>query len=188
MRLRLFVVALLSIFMQTISAQGIRLPEVPRNKPFKQYSEQKRGFWFAAEGGVGSTVEHMRNIQMATLMVTAGYRFSEYLRVGAGVGGHYYFNNSDIRGTSNRVSIPIFANARGSIMSQEIQTAVPYWSLSAGYKSNDGAFVRPGIGMRFGEVRNAFIIAINYEYGELRKTDSEKMKCSSFHLSLGYEF
>lgn len=187
MKMRYFIAMLLASFALTMNAQEIRMPKMPKKKAFKDFSQQEKGIWFAFEAGAGSTAEsNMRNAQIATATATAGYRFSEYLKVGVGVGGGYYFNNSDIRQSGSRVNIPVFVNARGNLMTQEYQTAVPYWNFSIGSRVNDGMFISPGIGFRFGEHRSSFIMAVKYEYGQIKLVDGKKW-CSSFHLSLGYE-
>ncbi len=178
---------LLALMALTVQAQEIRMPQMPKKKPFKDISMQEKGFWFAVEAGTGSTVESgMKNAQMATATFTGGYRFSEYLKVGAGVGGGYYFNNSDIRSSNERVNIPVFAQVRGNMMTQQYQTAVPYWAFCVGTRVNDGVFISPAVGFRFGEHRSSFIMAVKYEYGEIKLVGGKKW-CSSFHLSLGYE-
>lgn len=187
MKAKSIITLLLAILTVTIQAQEIRMPQMPKKKPYKDLSMQEKGFWFAVEAGAGSTAESgMKNAQIATATVTGGYRFSEFLKIGAGVGGGYYFNNSDIRSSSERVNIPVFLNVRGNIMTQEYQTAVPYWAFSAGSRINDGTFFSPAIGFRFGEHRSSFIMAVRYEYGQIKLVDGKKW-CSSFHLSFGYE-
>ena len=184
----ILLISILAFSVSTMQAQ-IRMPEMPKKKAYKDYASEEKGFWCAVEGGAGSTVEYgMRNAQIANLTFTGGYRFCEFLRVGAGIGCGYYFNNSDIRSTDNQTNIPVFANARGNIISQESRTAVPFWSVSLGTRVNDGWFARPSIGYRFGELRGSFLLSVCYEIGKIKLIDTEKKVCSSFHLSLGYEF
>ena len=173
----------------TACAQDIKMPNQPKRTKYNGYSTQERGFWCAVEAGAGTTVESsMRNMQRADLSFTGGYRFSEYLRVGVGIGGGYYFNNAAQRDTKTDVNIPIFANVRGNITSQYSRTAVPYWSMSIGGKVDDGFFVKPTIGYRFGELRQSFLLGLSYEYSQIKFADPDKKGASYFSLVLGYEF
>lgn len=187
MRIRFIIISILASMTMSMQAQEIRMPQKPKKKAFKDITLQEKGVWFAVEAGAGSTAESgMKNAQIATATFTGGYRFSEYLKVGAGVGGGYYFNNSDIRSASDRVNIPVYAHVRGNMMTQQYQTAVPYWAFSVGARFKDGAFFSPAVGFRFGEHRSSFIMSVKYEYGEIKLMDGKKW-CSSFHLSFGYE-
>lgn len=180
---------LCALSVQTAGAQDIKMPNQPKKAKYNDFSTREKGFWCAVEAGVGTTVENnMRNMQRADLSFTGGYRFSEYLRAGVGVGAGYYFNNTSRRSTNTDVNIPIFANVRGNMVSQYSRTAVPYWSMSIGGKVDDGFFVKPTVGCRFGELRQSFLLGLSYEYSRMKFADPDKKGASYFSLVLGYEF
>lgn len=171
-------------------AQEIRLPEKPKTANYRDYSTEEKGFWCAAEVDAGSTVKFKgKNAQMASATYTAGYMFNQYLKAGVGFGAKYYFNNNDaIRNTSIKCSFPIFANARGNIISQDDRGAVPFWSFSVGGAIRDGFFFSPTIGYRIGETRNSWLIGISYTFSEIPSYPDCDKNVSSFTLKLGYEF
>lgn len=104
----------------TINAQyrDVKLPDAPKQTNYRNYEMEDKGFWCAVEAeGASSVMAHETNMQYANLSWTGGYRLSEFLRFGAGLGVRYYVNNADVRDTDNKFGIPIFANVRGNFIS-----------------------------------------------------------------------
>lgn len=174
-----------------VSAQyrDVKLPQAPKQKPYQDYSMVDKGFWYAIEAEGGSSImAENTNMQYAGLGFTTGYRFSEFLRVGAGVAGRYYFNNAYVRGTGNKFGVPIYANARGNFISAYDCDGVPFWSLNIGGITNEGFFASPTIGYSFGGLRNNFLIGLCYTITSFKNCDNRNMAYSYFALKLGYEF
>lgn len=187
-------------FTLTASAQEnqvTRLPEVKGTSLQHVYSEDNTGFWMAAEavGGYSCRLYHS-NFALAEIDVTAGYRFNEYLRVGLGFGGRYYFDNAKVRYNSSEWAFPLYANVRGNFMSTEYRTTVPYYSFDLGGTILDGFMMRPTVGLRIGQQRSAFLIGLTYtgqslkgfSYNEFGGRDPHNRFVSFISLKLGYEF
>lgn len=148
-----------------------------------------RGYWCAIDAFGGSTaMEGMKNVAIVGASFVNGYRFSQYLKVGVGIGVMYYPNNSNVRDTDNHLSMPLFANARGNILSDEIRHTVPYWSVNAGVSIPDGPFLTPTIGLRIGEKRSAWLVGISYTLRKLKSYDDCKSNYSGALMKIGYEF
>lgn len=187
------IILLFSVMLLAVGADaqndGVRLPQRPKTSGYKDYSSEQKGFWCSVELDAGSSVRfNGKNIQQAQVTYTAGYRFCEYLRVGLGFGGRYYFNNADVRGTDVDWSFPIYANVRGNIISQDNRTAVPFWSFNIGGVVRDGFYMSPTIGYRFGEQRNSFIIGLSYSLENLYVAPGKREAENFVLLKLGYEF
>lgn len=162
---------------------------------YNDYSTFNRGFWWAADlsGGV-SLIQHTRNISFVELDVVAGYRFNQFLRVGAGIGVRDYLGRkSTIRFRDNHFAFPLFATVRGNIIVNDYRSVVPYWSLDCGATIQDGFMIRPTIGMRIGtETRHSFIVGLSYLNQRVLsdRVDSKDTyrNVSFLSLRLGYEF
>lgn len=173
----------------------VNLPEKPNRPQYVDHTQCEKGFWCAAEFEGGSTVmlNHC-NMQSAQITYTAGYRFNEFLKIGAGVGSKYYVSNNDRRrGVANSWTFPIYANIRGNLISQVDRSMVPYWSVNIGSVINDGFFVSPSLGLRFGEQRNSWMLGVSYSYNQIKTKKLEapatKLKSTSaLLLHVGYEF
>ncbi len=165
----------------------IVMPERPEGS--YNIAEKDNGYWCAFEAGGGSTVmDNMKNVAMVAASFTNGYRFNQYLKVGAGIGVLYYPNNKNVRNSNNHFSIPVFLNVRGNILADDTRRTVPFWSANVGTSVADGFFFTPAFGLRIGEKRSAFLVSIAYT---LRRLDSypENVKdYSGALLKLGYEF
>lgn len=174
----------------TLFAQerDIKMPEVPTKT--HNIAEEAGGlFWCAIEGGGGSTVmENKKNVAILGATYTGGYRFNQYLKVGVGLGILYYPNSSNVRDTKNYLAMPLFLNARGNILSDDIRRTVPYWSVNVGTVMPDGIFFTPTVGLRIGEKRNAFLVGISYTFRHLNSYPKNTEKYSGVLLKLGYEF
>ena len=182
---------LAAVVMLTASAQyrDVKLPEKPQQRPYKTNMGVDKGFWHVIEAEGGSSVMANRtNAQFATLTWTGGYRFSEFLRVGAGVGVRMYVHNAQVRDTDNKFGVPIFANARGNFMATYDRDGVPFWSVNIGGMTNEGFFVSPTVGYSFGGLRNNFQIGLSYSLNCFRDYTKKNTAYSYVGLKLGYEF
>ena len=178
-------------FTVSVSAQEreVRLPEKPQRAAYKDRSMEDSGFWGAIEAEGGSSImAHSPNMQYAGVSFTGGYRISEFLRIGAGIGGRFYANNADVRDTDNKFGVPIFANVRGNFVSAYSRDGVPFWSLNVGGITNEGFFASPTIGYSFGGLRHNFLLGINYTIVSFRDCSKTDQAYSYFGLKLGYEF
>lgn len=180
---------LLSLANCFVWAQGrhINMPGQPIAK--NNIAEKDNGYWCATEFGGGSTVmDNMKNVAMVGGSFTNGYRFNQYLKVGLGLGVLYYLNNKNVRVSDNHFSVPIFFNARGNVLSDDIRRTVPFWSANIGTSVSDGFFFTPAFGLRIGEMRSAFLLSLAYTF---RRLDAYPEKVNDYHgafLKLGYEF
>lgn len=174
-----------------------RMPEVNKDNLQHNYSADNTGFWIAAEAVGGYSCRlYNSNFALAEIDVTAGYRLNEYLRVGLGFGGRYYFDNSAVRYNGSEWAFPLYANARGNFIPTDYRTTVPYWSFDLGGTILDGFMMRPTVGLRIGQKRSAFLLGLTYTGQSLkgytineRGTRDPKTKFVSFiSLKLGYEF
>lgn len=175
----------------SVSAQyrNVKLPDKPEQTDYINYERENAGFWYAieAEGGSSIMAQHT-NMQYVNLSFVGGYRFSEYLRLGAGVGGRMYVTNASVRDTDNKYGVPIFANARGNLISAYDRDGVPFWSLNIGGITNEGVFVSPSVGYSFGGLRNNFLISLSYTITFFTDYTKTKQAYSYVGLKLGYEF
>lgn len=166
----------------------IKMPDTP-SKTHNIAEIDGGSYWCAIEIGGGSTaMENKKNVAMAGASYVGGYRFNQYLKVGIGLGVLYYPNSSNVRATGNHLAMPLFINARGNILSDEIRRTVPYWSVNAGTSFPDGLFMSPSVGLRIGEKRNAFLISIGYTLRHLKSYNENNSNYSGALLKLGYEF
>lgn len=186
---RLFSIIVACAVMVCVSAQT-RMPKIGKDNSQKSYSEMNTGFWISAdvEGGASLRISK-KNSAIAGLNISGGYRFSEYLKVGVGFGGRYYFNNDALRYNSFEMSFPLYATVRGNFIPGEYRAVVPYYSFDMGGAIRDGFMIRPTIGIRVGEfTRNAFLIGLTYTGQEMRMCNKENKMISFLSLGLGYEF
>ena len=165
----------------------IKMPEQPTKG--KNIAERDNGFWCATDAGGGSTLmANRKNVAMIEASFSGGYRFNQYLKVGAGLGVLYYPNNDNVRNTNYHVAMPLFLNAHGNFLSEEIRRTVPFWSVNIGSTIPDGFFMTPSVGLRIGEKRSAFLVSVGYTLRHM-KTYSENPKYySGILVKLGYEF
>lgn len=176
--------ASLSCFAQD---RTIKMPEEPVKG--RNIAELNTGYWCSIEANGGSTLmESHKNVALVNVEFTNGYRFSQWIRVGAGIGVTYYPNNGNVRDTKNHLSMPLFVNARGNILSDEIRRTVPYWSVNAGASLPDGFFLTPTVGLRVGEKRSAFLVGVSYTLRHLKTCPGSMSGYSGAMVKLGYEF
>ena len=200
---RLLIALLLVLTTGQMMAQ-IRLPERPNRPKYVDHSEKTSGFWCTVEANAGTYItfkESVKPAQKAGLTVACGYMVNEFFKIGAGVGANYYFNNNDqIRYSSIKHTVPVFVDMRGNLTSQEVRNFVPYWSFDIGAAVHDGFFVAPTIGMKFGEMRDSWLLGLTVCLQQIDKHWTDENKQFSPHgktspemlsfigLKVGYEF
>lgn len=188
---KIFLFLLLTVNISSVFAQyrEVTLPQQPSDKGYTDYDSESSPFWFSVEAeGASSIMENSKNMQFATLSLSGGYRFSEFLRVGAGFGGRMYVNNSDVRDGDSKFGIPIYINARGNFVSAYDRGDVPYWSVNIGGVTGDGIYFSPTIGYSIGGLRNNFLVGISYTVNSFKDCDKNNRTYSYFGIKLGYEF
>lgn len=179
--------ALVSSLCGLAQERSIRMPEEPVKN--MNIAENNTGYWCSIELNGGSTsIENHKNVALVNAEFTNGYRFSQWLKVGAGVGVMYYPNNDNVRDSKNHLSMPLFINARGNILSEEIRRTLPYWSVNLGTSIPDGFFFTPTVGLRVGERRSAFLVGVSYTLRYLKTKPSSISNYSGAMVKLGYEF
>lgn len=167
----------------------VRLPEKPKQAGYTDYSQQESGFWCAVEAEGGSSVKvHGPNMQYVNLWVTGGYRVSEYLRVGVGIGGRMYVHNAYVRDADSKFGMPIYANVRGNFLSAYDRQNVPFWSFNVGGITHEGFFANPTLGYSFGGLRNNFLLGLSYTITSFKDYAKSCRAYSYLGLKLGYEF
>lgn len=188
-RILMFIMAM-CVSYSAFGQNDIRLPERPNRSKYVDYSEQEHGFWCAVEVAGGSGVDiHNTNMQVVSGTFTGGYRFSEYIRVGLGIGGRCYVNNNDARRDEKSLfTLPLFANARGNFISQTSRDIVPYWSFDIGGVVWDGFFFSPTVGLRLGEKRDAWLLGISYSFNTIKALPDTRTTGNFMMLKVGYEF
>lgn len=178
---------------QSNPTREVKMP-TERNLSSKQtdYQELDKGFFMAGElSGGWSLNSGKSNLGFTELDATGGYRFSEYLRVGIGIGARVYIDNKDVRNMSHNWGMPLFLNLRGNFIPTDYREVIPFWSIDAGTTFPDGAMIRPTVGIRVGAPRSAFVASIGYLGQNLRtcvKPDKKHSFYSFITLKLGYEF
>ena len=181
----------LSVFAQ--NNQINRIPTVGTDHEQKQFLLMQKGFWGAIEAMTGiSTHFSGHNMGLAEIDVTAGYMFNQFFRIGGGLGARYYIDQGDLRRHKSAWGLPIYASARGNMMSNIYRRTIPYWDITIGGSLKDGFFFRPTLGLKIGEPRQAFIIGLSYMGQEIASCNYIGRKCerytSFFCLRLGFEY
>lgn len=168
----------------------IKMPEAPKQSKYTEFTLRNKGYWWSADITVGpSIVFNERNLLTTGINIVNGYRFDDYLRVGIGIGAQYHaIHNDVVRNTNIKWTMPIFLNARGNFMSQDVREIVPFWSVDLGGVIRDGFMFTPSIGARIGEQRSAFLISTGYSLRNINAKDGYNKTRSYIVLKLGYEF
>lgn len=189
--LLMFIMASVFGYAQSKPTRDVRMPsETGLGEGYKDYFSYDRGFFAAGElsGGV-SLQSAKKTVGFTELDAVGGYRFCDFLRVGAGLGVRYYIN-----GFKHDWGVPLFLNVRGNFISNQYYNVVPYWSFDIGNTFPDGLMVRPSIGIRVGQKRSAFVASIGYMGQNMlkaRATEDTKKKSAFYSfitLKIGYEF
>ena len=183
MRKLMIVAALLLGFAASGFAQNqdVRLPEKPKRAKYVDYSTKQTGYWLAAQLGAGySTAPGF----YAQFDFVNGYHFSEFLKVGVGISPKVYFDG--------KTTIPIYAEVRGNIISQEDTMFAFYWNADLGYAINGGLYASPSLGVKFGGIRHNLLVSLYYALEYPFETQSETQRydhpAHSVGLRIGYEF
>lgn len=163
-------------------------------KKYTAFEEQVSGYFFAAELGFGSSVgEDGGQIAPIGFSVVNGFRFSEFLSAGVGIGVRSYVGgaNKNIRTVnSDRTVFPIYFDLRGNFVSHKSRNLVPYWSMDVGYTLVDkDIFFSPTVGLSIGGNRNNFIVGITYmgQFIERPNKDSKDV-LDMLGLKVGFQF
>lgn len=203
MKIKYIVFALMAIVSLGASAQyyeqrDVKMPtESNLGERQQYYLGYEKGFFCAAEAsGAFSVSDGKKNIAFAELDFTGGYRFNDYLRVGAGLGARRYFDPNDARYMTHKWGMPLYLNVRGNFIRNGYRNVVPFWSCDLGTTFPDGFMFRPNFGIRVGQARSAFVLSIGYLGQNIRasKLDkNDKLRVdhpfySFITLKLGYEF
>lgn len=190
--MRKFVLSILMLTATVVANaqyREVRLPDAPKQKNYRNYNADDKGFWCSVDFEGGSSVMvHSPNMQYINLAWTGGYRLNEYLRVGAGIGVRYYVHNGYVRDTDNDFGVPIFANVRGNFISAYDRDGVPFWSFNIGGITKEGFFASPTFGYSFGGLRNNLQVGISYTITSFKNYNKTDMAYSYFSLKVGYEF
>ncbi len=169
-----------------------RIPTVGKDPTQNQLSQTETGFWISAEvmGGYSAHL-YGHNMGVTEFDVTAGWRFSEFLRIGIGTGLRYYIDSKDIRRHSSGFGMPLFVAARGNMVYGKYRNVVPYWGVEFGGAFPDGIMFRPTVGLRFGAPRQAWLLGVSYMAQNVAVAPlgvKEKRLSNFFMLRVGYEF
>ncbi len=172
-----------------ISYKAPKLPAVGTDPDLRDMADSDRGFWFSAQLSGAYTLFLSHHCSPWTeLDLAGGYRFSQYLKVGIGVGGRYYIENSKLRDSSIKWSFPIYATVRGNFLPDTYRTVTPYYSVDLGGAIRDGFMWRPTFGIRVGQTRSAFLVGVSYTGQSLRYWTGKDKYVSSLGITVGYEF
>lgn len=187
---RMFLLSLAFCAATIYAQEGVRLPALPQNRThYTDYKETTSGYWSAVTANAATTVTiNRKKMQNVGADWVNGYRLSEFIRVGVGVGLRYYINNDNVRRSDVAWSFPIFADARGNIISQQDRSAVPYWSVDLGGEFHGGLYFSPTLGYRFGGLRSCFILGISYTLQQFDTWKKDNELIGGINLKVGYEF
>lgn len=167
---------------------GVITPTVDKSKTYQDYNYYNRGFWAAIELDGGYLLNRKDNAGYTELHFIAGYRINEFIKFGAGFGGRFYINNNAVRCENYKWSFPLFLSVRGNIIPELHKDVVPFYSAELGSAINDGLYFRPALGLRIGEPRSAFTIALTYTAQRLKMEPERKATSSFVGLKIGWEF
>lgn len=164
-------------------------PAVKEDRAIRDMTDNDTGFWMSAQvNGSYSVFISDKCTPWTELDVAGGYRFNQYLKVGVGFGGRYYFENDRLRNNNVKWSFPIFATVRGNFIPDDYRSVTPYYSLDLGAAIRDGFMWRPTVGLRIGQSRSAFLVGITYTGQSLKYKTGKDRYISGVGLTLGYEF
>ena len=182
---------------------GTANPAIPENKnlqPAEGYYSNPytkiSGVWWSVESTTGYSIRFNKSGGgFEELSVAGGWRFNEYVRIGLGVGGRYYFCCDDLRYRAHDWALPIYLNIRGGFMSRAERTVTPFYSFDIGCSIGDGFMVRPTIGIKIGDMRQSFLLGVSYLGQQMCTAPTIDKPAGHTHsfisfaaLKLGYEF
>lgn len=174
----------------------VKTPQEPQGAKYVDYSDQDKGWWCAVEAQTGgSWYNYSHSMGVFALTFTNGYRFSEFLKIGVGAGARFNLNKDPdylvYRNTHKiqaPMSVPIYVNLRGNIISQRSRMCVPFWNADIGYAILDNFFFDAGVGFKVGAKRNNFVMSANF-MGQVVKFEPNHAGFGSGILfKIGYEF
>ena len=84
--------------------------------------------------------------------------------------------------------MPLFLNLRGNFIPTGYRDVVPFWSIDFGTTFPDGVMFRPTLGIRVGQQRSAFTVALGYLGQHFKSLPDAPDFYSGITLKLGYEF
>jgi len=173
---------LMAACMVAYAQDGITLPEKPQGHEYIDYSARNQGFFAAAQVSPTVFFSYLGKARYVTqLDFVAGYRVNEFIKVGVGVSPKISFDNF-----SKAISyLPIYLDLRGNFIPQEDRMFSPYWNLDVGYTLNAGFTIAPTLGLKFGGLRNNFLVGLGY-VGQSMAND--RLFINGAVLRLGYEF
>ena len=179
-----------------IGSSEVKTPQEPQGAKYVDYSDQDKGWWCAVEAHAGgSWYDDDHGMGIFALTFTNGYRFSEYLKIGVGVGARYNLNKDhdylaycNAHNIQAPMSVPLFVNLRGNIISQKSRMCVPFWNADIGYAILDNFFFDAGIGFRVGAKRNNFVMSANFMGQVVHYEPSDADFGSGILFKIGYEF
>ncbi len=164
---------------------------VSKSSEYIEYAFMNSGFWASAEIGEAVSCNLSRgNYTFTELNVTGGYRINEFVRFGLGIGARFY-NNNKCRYSHIAWGMPIYADIRGNFISGRYRDIVPYYSFDLGASVRDGFMFRPGVGIRVGQRRSAFLTSLSYVGQNINTINNGVGKnqfTSFFMLKFGYEY
>jgi hypothetical protein len=177
---------------QAFAQNDVRLPQRPNRPAYHDHTQLESGFWCAVEAQGGSSILFdKRNAVRAGVSVVGGYMFNEFIKIGMGLGGNCYLTHNDVmRDNSVAWTMPLYVDLRGNFASQDVRNCVPYWSVDFGAAINDGVFISPTIGLRFGETRNSWLLGLSYTVSQIDNNKSRDYPATVGFASLkvGFEF
>jgi len=185
-----FSLLILAFVSMNLCAQKVKLPDLPKHRSnYTDFEDRETGYWSAIDINASSTVLFKRsNMQNIGAEWINGYRFNEFLKVGIGVGAHYYLNNNNLRTDDVAWSFPLFIDVRGNINSQQDRGSVPYWAVDLGGEIHGGVYFSPTLGYRFGTQRGSFLIGVSYTFQQHDTWKKENENISGVSFKFGYEF
>ena len=173
--------------------RSITLPARPERLQYVDYPTRNVGWWCSAQlsGGIATTNDDTHNGYFQIDFVN-GYRFSEFLKVGIGIAPRFYSSDEQFPLCDDKLifgiySLPIFAAVRGNFISQEDRMLVPYWSVNTGFAVNEGAFLSPCVGIRYGGRRHDILLGVTYTL-QGHTVDEFNAAVHLFSVNIGYEF
>lgn len=117
---------------------------------------------------------------------TGGYQFSPAFFVGVGAGASYWYSSSAASQTSEKIGVPIFANARYEMRTD---SKFSYFiDVRAGYSVVDisGMYIAPYVGARLALGENFGLnLGIGYELQKIKDVDGT---LSGLAVKLGVDF
>lgn len=171
------------------------LPVVAQEGIKVDNSSIDKGFWFAVEAaGMPAFANNGTNAVYTQADVIIGYRFDQFFRVGVGASPRYLFSSTKVSSGNffppakwNNFDLPVYLDLRGNFVSQESKKVVPYWSVDLGYEIGHGVYGSPTVGLRFGGLRNDFLVGVTYSFNYTKGSFQDFM-VHAVGLKVGFEF